>query len=859
MKTRIIKTIITFFFMFVALPIMSQDYMMIHFKNGDFRKFYMKNVTEITTSKLDVNGVQHGDYDYQHITTINDKYVYSLEDVESITFAKIDEEQAKENFVTAMPAIFPIIADCDSISDVKSKIDLIKSVNGVEDAWSDGHRLYVTIAEDETYSFYFNHNKDDDDNIFNETISRIKTMMPAIKKAVNKNGEKISAVIANQQDKDKKFSKNKENYLKLKEYFDKCGIDAKYEDNLTVDFFCNNSNDPEHRNIYDYDIIFLITHGGYGYYNYYEYGYDEEGNLKKELKTSIEKIHDILLSDDIALINDNYWDKHYDEFKDWRDKTKCKDINDAYLNYSFCKEKRPEGECWVAHPELTESFFKDIADGKFRDNSILFNTSCQSLKGDNDNPLFSFADILVSKKNLRVYLGYDETDNAGPDAGCNLYYKMLFGNSLKKAYDNLDDKERHNHVIEGGHSFVANLLIYPQNNPEVEQIFLSSPYTEPIDQKTVMNNYNTINAVEVVGWTTSLDYNSIIGGFEYDTDASFTSCKKASNVEPYQLSESTQKGNVRFRAKLTDLEPGKTYYYRAYISDRMYYSYGEPCSFTIYNAPVLSENSITLQVGYTGIIRISSGSGDYDAISCDPEVAIAKVNKLKEGNAILLIQTLKAEPVTIIVTDTQSGLTATIVVTVKGIDNPDVPAEPIDLGLPSGTKWASYNVGATKPEEYGGYYAWGETKEKEVYNWSTYIYCDGTKETCHYLGLDISGTEYDVAHVRWGGKWCMPTLDEFYELCLNCNSEWTILNGVNGRRFTSKINGNSIFLPAAGIRRDNIPDFPDKGGNYWSSWHDSDNPIYLPFAYLLGFDRFSVPTSYYYRDSGRSVRPVVRN
>lgn len=325
------------------------------------------------------------------------------------------------------------------------------------------------------------------------------------------------------------------------------------------------------------------------------------------------------------------------------------------------------------------------------------------------------------------------------------------------------------------------------------------------------------------------------------------------------MSESTQKGNVRFRAKLTDLEPGKTYYYRAYISDRMYYSYGEPCSFTIYNAPVLSDNSITLQVGYTGIIRISSGSGDYDAISCDPEVAIAKVNKLKEGNAILLIQTLKAEPVTIIVTDTQSGLTATIVVTVKGIDNPDVPAEQIDLGLPSGTKWASYNVGATKPEEYGGYYAWGETKEKEVYNWSTYIYCDGSRDTCHDLGFDISGTEYDVAHVRWGGKWCMPTYDEFYELCQNCNSEWTILNGVNGRRFTSKINGNSIFLPAAGIRRDNFPDFPGEGGNYWTSLHDSDKPIYLPFAYLFGFDRYSVHPSYYYRDSGRSVRPVVRN
>ena len=86
--------------------------------------------------------------------------------------------------------------------------------------------------------------------------------------------------------------------------------------------------------------------------------------------------------------------------------------------------------------------------------------------------------------------------------------------------------------------------------------------------------------------------------------------------------------------------------------------------------------------------------------------------------------------------------------------------EAIDLGLPSGTKWASCNVGATKPEEYGGYYSWGETEEKETYDWSTYIHCDGSSSTCHDLGSDISGTEYDVAHVKWGGKWCMPTLDD---------------------------------------------------------------------------------------------------
>jgi hypothetical protein len=107
----------------------------------------------------------------------------------------------------------------------------------------------------------------------------------------------------------------------------------------------------------------------------------------------------------------------------------------------------------------------------------------------------------------------------------------------------------------------------------------------------------------------------------------------------------------------------------------------------------------------------------------------------------------------------------------------------VDLGLPSGTKWASCNVGATKPEEYGGYYAWGETEEKEFYDKSTYkFYQDDAYVN---IGSDISGTEYDVAHVKWGGNWCMPTYDDIQELRDNCTSEWTTLNGVNGRKFTA--------------------------------------------------------------------------
>ena len=178
----------------------------------------------------------------------------------------------------------------------------------------------------------------------------------------------------------------------------------------------------------------------------------------------------------------------------------------------------------------------------------------------------------------------------------------------------------------------------------------------------------------------------------------------------------------------------------------------------------------------------------------------------------------------------------------------------IDLGLPSGTKWACCNVGAEKPEDYGGYYAWGETEEKDVYDWSTYIHCDGSEGTCHNIGSNISRTEYDVAHVKWGGSWVMPNFEQMEELGKRCTSEWTTENGVNGIRFTGS-NGASIFLPAAG--KHSKDKFFDAGseGNYWSSTL-FDGLKYEARIFVISSE--GVYLNYIYdRKGGLSVRPVV--
>lgn len=190
----------------------------------------------------------------------------------------------------------------------------------------------------------------------------------------------------------------------------------------------------------------------------------------------------------------------------------------------------------------------------------------------------------------------------------------------------------------------------------------------------------------------------------------------------------------------------------------------------------------------------------------------------------------------------------------------------VDLGLPSGIKWASCNIGAEKPEDYGNYYAWGEILPKEDYSWITYKYANGIynklTKYCNDVSYGDNGftdnkttlePEDDAAHMNWGGSWRMPTDAEWTELREQCTWTWTTQNGVNGYQVTSKTNSNSIFLPAAGSRYDTHLYGAGYYGNYWSSSLYEDNPYY---AWYLYFNSDSVYRSSYYRRNGLSVRPV---
>lgn len=175
----------------------------------------------------------------------------------------------------------------------------------------------------------------------------------------------------------------------------------------------------------------------------------------------------------------------------------------------------------------------------------------------------------------------------------------------------------------------------------------------------------------------------------------------------------------------------------------------------------------------------------------------------------------------------------------------------VDLGLPSGLKWAAYNVGAESPEEYGDYFAWGEIQPKDAY----------TEENCSSLYLyaeDISGHMYlDAARANWGSPWRMPTEQEIIELVLNTNGMSTELNGVRGTMVTGR-NGNSIFFPYAGKMIDTtLYDEGDFGYYYSSSLTKPITSDSGPYYYYV--DDTQGTTSSVNRYPGFTIRPVVSN
>lgn len=277
---------------------------------------------------------------------------------------------------------------------------------------------------------------------------------------------------------------------------------------------------------------------------------------------------------------------------------------------------------------------------------------------------------------------------------------------------------------------------------------------------------------------------------------------------------------------------------------------------------VLNETSISLLPDETKVLTarvLPEDANNKDVIWESSNESVATVDQTGKVTAVA------SGSCTITATATDgSGVKAACEVTVVAPDT----HEYVDLGLPSGTLWATCNIGASSPEECGDYFAWGETEPKEDYTWATYKYCNGsgntmtkycTKSNYGYNGYTDSLLELlpedDAATINWGSGWQTPSITQCSEL-YNSNyttKTWTMQNGVKGLKVTSKSNGNSIFLPATGYRTGTrLNDF-GSNGDYWSRSLDTGD---ISWAYDMDGSSVGSCPNGYYRYSGQVVRPV---
>ena len=338
------------------------------------------------------------------------------------------------------------------------------------------------------------------------------------------------------------------------------------------------------------------------------------------------------------------------------------------------------------------------------------------------------------------------------------------------------------------------------------------------------------------------------------------------------IKNTTSKGD--FTITISGLSENTTYYYCAYaLVDGVYY-YGDIKQFTT----LKETSSITVTTGTATNITENSASlsGSVSGITSDDVAGIiyGKTSNLSSSNGTIKNTTSKGD-FTIAISGLSENTTyyycayalvdgiyyygniryfkskAATTGSLNGY-------KWVDLGLPSGLKWATYNVGATSETSYGNIYSWGETTQKYSNTWGDYKYNNGS--SMYSIGSDISGdSRYDVAKSNWGSTWRMPRVAEMEELIKYCTVNWTVRNGIYGYSVVGP-NGNSIFLPAAGSSSSDSNNGKGKWGSYWTA-----NTCSYYHAYRLYFDtnsfRLDSNTSLNQpgcsRSDACSVRPVT--
>jgi hypothetical protein len=855
MKTRIIKSILALLLIFTAMPMMGQDYLTIKLKDGKEERHLLALVNGISTSMYDADGVMYSDYAFQLISMRDTVYYYAIEDIESISFKSVSEDQLNENTASALSSVVSVLEDCDSFDDIKNYSREIANAEGVEKVDVYDKAIVVRIKDWRDIVIHDIPEKGDVPSNWSAKQHMPHYAMPKTSKSPHINKSvRVAIVDQNAKNEDPGYVYSTNVLLKIKDSFSQMGYDVKYIPQPSLDFF--------REDIFKNEIIMLTTHGFYIDGKHWFATGEEIGEATQSWLNS-------------RLDSENFWG---DSFYEVRYSYIKNNLDIDYVRLMFVQETRGGKKKWILYTICSEDYIGNSPYKFEKGDALIFTNVCESLDGNH-----SVAEMF-HRKGASTYIGYEGTTVNGERAGAQfLCDYLLSGTSKEYASQHFAPS----YLIETDHEgAVLNYLNY-----ENASQFITKTVTCPSSQVKDELQNDGRHLLTFYGYTTILNKdavsNNIVGlAFQVSQNENMENAQTVLCNANFSETDS-QNGNIKFWGSV-EAEPGNTYYYRAYTYDDINPNYGETCSFTIGATKKLIKVEPT-EIDFGQVEVGSSKSATFTVSNVGTaSLTFTVASSLDDGDCILAGSgqqfTLaagqsKTFTVTYSPTSENSGFNAIVrilsdaeddtqIVTISGrsykaADIPSYTSCPddnhphlIDLGI-RGVLWSCCNVGASKPEEYGSYYAWGETEEKAVYSWNTYIHCEGNYDSCHDIGSEIAGTDYDVAHVKWGEPWIMPNHMDFESLIVLCKHEYITVNGVSGCKFTGT-NGGSIFFPAAGYRQGSSlnEDYYNKPwGEYWSSTLKGPNRLAYDFYFCFNGWCSSGEGS---RSTGFPVRPIVK-
>lgn len=870
-KHILMRALCTLMAVLAFMPMLAQDFLTLHMKDGSKKRYYWAEVKELKQSKMDADGQVHADYCSQMIKIGQNVYYIPLSDIESIDFTKVDEEKTMAQQQQAAEKAQDYFASANTASEMARHKDELTRMEGVEKVTANESEVTIHFDNGQKLSYYFPPVEEEEldeaeikaqlDELLrqNNNINRVRQMLYNYKPRL---------VIADMTVNDHARDGNRTRlFEKLKLEYNNHGYVCDYVDNVTVDFLSSG--------IFEYDLVLLITHGG----------------IEKE-----DGRH-WLLTNELLAVSDGDSESAKEEgakkaLEAIRAKYKFQQNGSGgkyvpnNINIGCVKERlsaKSYRKSFSYYVEVSDEFIMHHAEGRFSGDGphVVFTSACHAMEA-NDN----LAKAFVARGATSFY-GYNQTNGRGPLAGTLMYLGMLNGCSDRSSFLKLPDYVVNTKVYEdGAFKNSAILTPYPRykeidtedrmyiNGPEVSALFsmdkkqvtlyatvphneMNITYTRHTEDGKLLDSYYDFTP-EIPSFGSC--------GFEISHDPEMVKDVKKIELKP-EFTEDDHYGTRTIVYDIPERDPQESYY-RAYIYDGKYrYSETKVLAGTKLVKKVTLDSPVTIGVGQTFALEYGFEPADATITamawtSSDPTV----VSVDKKG----VVKGLQRGQSTVTMTTTDgSNLSATCTVTVVNAKEHETMGghEYVNLGLPSGTLWASCNIGAETKEQAGSHFAWGETNTKDVYNWNTYAWCESGNRnlltkyclTSRYGTVDKNARldpEDDAAHILWGYDWCMPTIGEFQELC---NSEYTTttmttINGMPCVEIKSKINGECIYLPAAGSR---AGDSPNKSGNTGYYWSSTIYPEESYKAQYLVFNDYGNPgiqkDERYY---GLSIRPV---